>query len=150
MIPADVKMRQDVLGFVDVDWIGDHELSLTLDAGSGALIVALHDHARDFPVTVSSHETIMGRETAPDTHGSDDMADHVEIKTIERVERTRYLSPNRNPAYDVYFTDGTKARTQQDAAWAYEASNASNIGVPLECHFTPRLKYLKYARRIDA
>lgn len=77
------------------------------------------------------------------------MADIVEVKTIERVERTRYMSRNGNPQYDVYFTDGTKARTQEDSGWAYEAPNRDNIGVPLECHFTPKLKYLKYARKVN-
>lgn len=74
------------------------------------------------------------------------MADVVETKVIERVER-HGRSSFGNPSFKVFFTDGTKAITQENSGWAYEAPNADNIGVPLECHFTPRLKYLKFARK---
>lgn len=73
------------------------------------------------------------------------MADIVEVKTIESVERHGRVQGH--PMFRVHFTDGTQALTQPCSGWAYEATNNDNLGVPQECHFTPRLRYLKFARK---
>ena len=46
MIPFDVLLKQEMCGFVDLKWIGTVEVTITVDAGSGGLLVHAVDHAR--------------------------------------------------------------------------------------------------------
>ena len=56
--------------------------------------------------------------------------DRTYVATIYGLERMR-SSANGNPRYRIYFTDGTHAVTQWDAAVSYGLENAENIGVPV-------------------
>lgn len=62
--------------------------------------------------------------------------DTMVIKTIAKLER-RNSSTNGNPAFMVFFTDGTSARTQTDAAFCYEIENPEYRDAPIEFTFTP-------------
>lgn len=55
--------------------------------------------------------------------------------TVARIERggTSYYG---NPWYWVSFDDDSRARTQQDAGFAYGIENPEWRGVPLDVHFT--------------
>lgn len=44
-IPTDVLVKQEMFGHVEVAWIGDVEVSITADAGSGSLLVHAVNHA---------------------------------------------------------------------------------------------------------
>jgi hypothetical protein len=46
-------------------------------------------------------------------------------------------SINGNPAYWVYFTNGSDARTMSDAGVSYEIGNPEYRNVPLRVLFTP-------------
>lgn len=43
-VPMDVITKQLACGFVDLAWIGAHEVVLELESGSGAMIVKAFDH----------------------------------------------------------------------------------------------------------
>jgi len=75
------------------------------------------------------------------------MTYRTETKTIERLKRLP-VSSMGNPAWHVFFTDGTDARTSSNAGWSYEAENRENIGVPLEVHFT-KAGRIAYCRRTE-
>lgn len=43
-VPTDVMAKQAACGFVDLAWIGAHEIVLDLNSGSGGLQVRAFDH----------------------------------------------------------------------------------------------------------
>lgn len=53
------------------------------------------------------------------------------VKTIAHLERLNH-SRNGNPAYRIYFTDGTVVRTETDASIAYAIGNPEFRDVPVE------------------
>lgn len=69
---------------------------------------------------------------------------YVETKVIKRVRRVG-TSINGNPTYDVIFDDFTLARTQSDAAIAYEIANPKFQDATVDVTFTRagRIAYVK-------
>ncbi len=57
-LPVDVLVKAQVFGHVDLEWIGSHELSITV--GTGGLLVCLVDHSRDSRVVVESVHSSIG------------------------------------------------------------------------------------------
>jgi hypothetical protein len=68
-------------------------------------------------------------------------------RTIERLER-RNTSHYGNPAWMVYFTDGSSARTQTDTGWSYEADNPEYRGATVDLWLTPSGR-IRYARVVN-
>lgn len=70
---------------------------------------------------------------------------YTEIKTIHSITRLKGYSVNGNPSFQVFFTDGTSARTNTDSSviWSIENSDYHNVPVAVAYNGRGRIVGIK-------